>query len=146
MNGTVIVQTAGLMGWFLAATSGLPRSGTIASHLELREGLAGERWTRHLKPGRRQATPTWKVRPDGSHVLVEKLGPVSMTFATHADASGTSLVLTSVQLGRLRLRAGIVHITADATQHEGSLTTVVHMSLLHGRLGSLWYTSELPAT
>ena len=142
-NGLVNVETTGPLGWLLAQTSGLPRSGMISSRLELREGPAGERWTRHLRPGRSNPAVCW-VQNNASHELVEQLGPVRMRFTTSVNNGVTTVRLRYVCIGRFRVSRRLVNVEAlGETVDNGQLRTSVEMTLLGGKVGSLTYTSIL---
>lgn len=143
-NGRIHVRTAGPLGWFLALTSGLPRNGTLTGHLELREGPDGQRWTRHLKPGRRLTSITWNATEGSAAELTERLGPVALTFHTRVEPDGTKLDLHTVRIGPIPLGAGAVRVRATASTETGELVTRVEMHVL-GRLGRLSYTSRLDA-
>lgn len=142
-NGLVNVETAGLFGWLLARTSGLPRSGMISSRLEVRDGPSGERWTRHLRPGRANPAVTW-IDSESGHELVEQLGPIRMHFTTNYDNNTTTVQLRQVWLARLKLPRRLADVCARAeTAENGQLRTRVKMTLVAGKLGSLAYTSIL---
>lgn len=142
-NGIVNVETTGPLGWLLAQTSGLPRSGMISSRLELREGPTGERWTRHLRPGRSNSVATW-VDNSTSYELVEELGPVRMHFATEVNNGVTTVRLRYVRVGRFKVSRRLIDVEASAESVDnGQLKTTVEMMLIGGRLGRLAYTSIL---
>ena len=142
-NGLVKVESSGPFGWFLALTAGLPRSGMTSSRLELRDGPNGERWTRHLRPGRVNTAVSWKDENENCR-LVERLGPVLMHFHTAVKRQQTQLRLDHVTIGPFMLPRALIAIEADAAVVDNDhLQTVVEMRLLGGYVGKLAYTAIL---
>ena len=146
-NGLVKVESYGPFGWFLALTAGLPRSGMTSSRLELRDGPNGERWTRHLRPGRVNTAVSWKDENENENEncrLVERLGPVLMHFHTAVKSQQTQLRLDHVTIGPFMLPRALIAIEADAAVVDNDhLQTVVEMRLLGGYVGKLAYTAIL---
>jgi hypothetical protein len=84
----------------VARLAGLRRTGTVPVTIAVTPlaGRPGQRWARTLDGRRVTTVVAWR---DGA--LVERLGPLEMTFATTASPGGTGAVL---RLRRAALAAG----------------------------------------
>lgn len=112
----------------IALAAGHRRSGTVPVSLSV-EALPGrQRWTRTIDGRRVTTTLAWR---DGT--VVERLGPLALTFAAAPTADGAVLRLERAALARVRLPPrSVPAVTCTTAVGPGGLAVRVEVRSQHG--------------